>query len=95
MPILKHTHQLERIGKRPRHINEGMWRCWHPDCTFKIPAAEVEGKRSQCGCGNDFIIDSGAKQRKRPKCINCRGTKEGKQHRRIVDILEEVLEVSE
>lgn len=85
MPAMKHVHWYERIGPRDK---PKFWRCWHPDCTHRISDDEITGKRTQCECGEKFIIDPNTKQRQRPKCLNCQETQAGRKHRAIKSLVE-------
>jgi len=86
MASLEHTHFYERVGPRK---TAKLWRCKHPDCTHTLRADLIEGKRSMCECGKrTFIIDAAAMQRRRPKCLMCRDTKEGRAAQSISNLLD-------
>lgn len=91
MPAIKskdHVHMYERVGKRG---HDKIWRCADPDCTHTIKKELVLGKRSRCSCGDTFIIDHGAMQRKTPKCLRCRNTAEGRKFQKISNVLDNVI----
>lgn len=66
MPSLKHTHQYVKFKGRPK-----WYKCAHPDCSHTAHYDAITGKRSQCACGETFILDAQNLRLAKPHCEVC------------------------
>jgi hypothetical protein len=87
VPARDHVHMYVRVGKRGKNPR---WKCNDPDCTHFTTQEIVSGKRSRCDCGETFILDAGALQRRKPKCLMCRDTKQSRKYQKIANLMEAV-----
>jgi ssDNA-binding Zn-finger/Zn-ribbon topoisomerase 1 len=64
------------------------WKCADPDCFETIEGALLEGKRTLCPQCHEtsFILTKDLMRRVKPKCINCRDTKDAVQQRRFAEL---------
>lgn len=99
MPLLQkervgpHAHSFVRykiMGNPP----EMHWKCADPHCLFVVPGSLISGKASLCpNClDGEVILNKEAMRRKRPVCLKCQNTKEGKAYRAAQAVLDEILE---
>lgn len=89
---LKHTHQYVR-SHVTRTSNRVMFKCQHPKCYHTAFKDMLEGKASVCNsCGNEFILTDYDLKMSRPQCLDCKDTKEAKEHRAAKEVIAGLLD---
>lgn len=82
MATVNHVHTFKRMRK-------GLFKCNDPYCTYTAQPALINGKASKCNtCGREIILTPELLQLARPKCIDCRDTKESRMTRKAREIME-------
>ena len=90
MPSLRHVHTYAQYKGR-----KGYWKCIHPECSHFAPKELVVGKKACCTqCNGEFILNYENMQMVRPRCLNCRDTKEAKAYKLGKAILSQQLSFS-
>lgn len=85
MPSLDHTHIY--VARSPK---KDSFRCDHPDCShLMLNKSDLIGKRTVCAVcrENSFLLTVEDLRRKRPRCINCKETKEARKKREMKETL--------
>lgn len=87
MPSLNHTHTYQRVGNK-----KSKWfRCGDPDCSHKILKTEIANKSSLCNqCHEKFVLSGYDLTVSKPRCNNCKQTKEAIEFKKKRLALEEI-----
>ena len=90
-----HIHTYERSIR-----NRSIYRCTDPECTLYHQAEYLIGKVALCNkCRAEFKLERaqliGKNSVKSPVCLNCSKSKKAQEHRKVTDLLKEILEETE
>ena len=92
MPSLDHTHSYVRKGTKGIAKKEKWWKCNDPKCTHFDRRENIIGKMSLCShCGlKEFVLTREDLERAKPRCMDCRNTKDSRSLKEKQEILSEL-----
>lgn len=94
MSVIKHTHIYVFLEKLK---GVEYYKCDDPHCTHFEKRSKIINKASMCTeCRKrEIILDWKTLRRRRPKCLHCSNTKEGKAFRSTQEIMSKILQGGE
>lgn len=95
MATLNHVHTYIR-SHRTKSSNRVIYKCSHPNCYHTAFADMLEGKASICNqCKDTFMLSNYDLRMSRPKCNNCKETKDALEFQRGRNVMASLLEQGE
>ena len=88
MPAKEHIHIYHAVGN-----DRKQFMCMDSDCTHTQVRNLLIGKRAQCVCGSEYVMDSYCLTRKVPKCFVCRKEKRTKGKMVKPSVMKDILGV--